>query len=140
MKARCIACCVVAAAVCGVVLAMEEAKLRLRSVDGKTLSAADLHAASVDVQPDFDLRYAAYRDLVARKLVVKTGFKYGTHFRVYLGGVKEAHAPYLVHCLAEGREVPWAEAAGFVRLAHGVKKEMLFASGGSYLRLLRTKP
>lgn len=123
---------------------VEEAALRVRSPEGKELMTADtLRAFARSVQPDFDLRYRAFRDLKARGLVVKTGFKFGTHLRAYKGAVEEEHAPYLVHALAAGVAVPWPEIAGFVRLAHGVRKDVLFATVGEsvdYLRLRRTKP
>ncbi|MHB8604141.1 MAG: tRNA-intron lyase [Thermoplasmatota archaeon] len=120
--------------------AMEEAGLRVNTAEGASLKLDGFRALARGIQSDFDLRYGVYRDLVARGLVVKTGFKYGTHFRAYRGRVEEAHAPFLVHALAPGREVAWSEVAGFVRLAHGVRKDIFFASDGSYLRLSRTKP
>ena len=54
-----------------------------------------------EVQPDFDMRLLAYADLRSRKLVVKTGFKYGTHFRVYKGDPSSHHSEYLVHAVPD---------------------------------------
>lgn len=118
---------------------MEEGKLE---VEGTTHAALSKRARAQE--PDFDLRYALYRHLRARGLVVKTGFKYGTHYRVYEGPPEEEHAPYLVHGVASGRTLPWPEVAGFVRLAHGVRKRLYFAvpteDGFSLLELARRKP
>jgi len=77
-------------------------------------------------------------------MVVKTGFKYGTHFRVYEDDPEKTHARYLVHALPEDYSTTWPEMSRAVRLAHGVKKEILFAwvreQGTEYLRLTRVRP
>ena len=95
-------------------------------------------------QPDFELRLSAYRDLRSRGMVVKTGFKYGTHFRVYEDNPDKIHARFLVHCIPEDHTTTWPEMSRAVRLAHGVKKEILFAwvrpQGTEYLRLARVRP
>jgi tRNA-intron endonuclease len=84
-----------------------------------------------------------YEDLKARAIVVKTGFKYGSHFRAYEGDPERVHAKYLVHALPAGHKGMWPEVSRAVRLAHGVKKDLLFASVGdqvTYLRLERVRP
>ncbi|MHB8585165.1 MAG: tRNA-intron lyase [Thermoplasmatota archaeon] len=91
-------------------------------------------------QPDFALRHAAYADLRDRGLVPKTGFKYGTHFRVYDGSAEETHAPFLVHAVDARTPIPWPDIAGWVRVAHGVRKELLLFVDGTYLRLTWTRP
>lgn len=113
-------------------------------LDVEGVPIAELARRARQAEPDFDLRHALYADLRARGLVVKTGFKYGTHFRAYLGAPDEEHAPFLVHALPAARRVPWAEVAGFVRLAHGVRKRLFFAApsdeGFRLLELARRKP
>lgn len=107
---------------------VEENALRVTEADGKTpVSAAALAERARGVEPDFELRHALYRDLRRRGLVVKTGLKFGTHFRAYLGAPEEEHAPFLVHAVPRDRALAWAEVAGFVRLAHGVRKRLFFA-------------
>jgi tRNA-intron endonuclease len=120
-------------------------KLDVRdAVDGRSLDAAELAEAARELEPDFDLRHRLYSHLRRQGVVVKTGFKYGTHFRAYAGAPEEEHAPYLVHAIAEGRVLPWAEVAGFVRLAHGVRKRLFFAvphdAAFRLLELARTRP
>ena len=120
-------------------------KLVVRAADSdRVLSAKELRDRAVALEPGFPVRLALYRALRARGLVVKTGFKFGTHFRVYTGAPDEEHAPYLVHALPPERTLAWPEVAGFVRLAHGVRKKLFFAvPGGDDFRLLelaRTKP
>lgn len=122
----------------------EEKRLIVEDADGARLHAADLIARAVKLEPDVELRGQVYRHLRTKGVVVKTGFKYGTHFRAYVGPPEEEHAPYLVHAVAPGRRIPWPEVAGFVRLAHGVRKRLFFAvpsaDGFSLLELARRKP
>jgi tRNA-intron endonuclease len=123
----------------------EAGKLDVRDADGDAkLTPGDLAERARRLEPDFDLRHRVYAYLRRRGVVVKTGFKYGTHFRAYVGPPEEEHAPYLVHAIADGRQLPWAEIAGFVRLAHGVRKRLFFAvaddDGFRLLELARTRP
>jgi tRNA-intron endonuclease len=93
----------------------------------------DFDAFSVvasSIEPDFLRKYRAYADLRDSGLVPKTGFKFGTHFRVYtqvsLTG-KMPHSEYLVHA------IPWDHVfilpvmSRAVRLANSVRKRMLYA-------------
>jgi len=94
-------------------------------------------------QPDFGIRLRAYEDLTARGIIAKTGFKYGTHFRAYEGDPEATHAKYLVHALPRGHRGMWPEISRAVRLAHGVKKLILFGEVGEdvrYVRLERVRP
>ncbi len=77
-------------------------------------------------EAEFDIRYFVYKDLRDRGLIVKTGFKYGCHFRVYRRGPEE-HAEYLVHVIPEKREFQTYDIVKHCRLAHSVNKAMIFA-------------
>ena len=95
------------------------------------------------IQPDFDLRFTVYNDLKSRGMIVKTGFKYGAHFRVYDDEPDKSHAKFLVHSVPKGFASTWPEISRAVRLAHGVKKEMLFARVNKnieYIRIARVRP
>jgi tRNA-intron endonuclease, archaea type len=90
-------------------------------------------------------RLGAYRALRERHLVVKTGFKYGAHFRAYPRSPEHAHARYLVQAVPESHVTTWPEIAGGVRVAQGVRKEFLVASVSPaaevrYLSLERIRP
>lgn len=114
-----------------------------RADTNRKVPLAALLAQARRLQPDFDLRLRAYEDLKARGIVVKTGFKYGSHFRAYEGDPDRGHAKYLVHALPAAHRGMWPEVSRAVRLAHGVRKELLFASVGDevgYLRLERVRP
>ncbi|MGC9445114.1 MAG: tRNA-intron lyase [Candidatus Methanospirareceae archaeon] len=82
------------------------------------------HAATVD--REFLSKYAIYADLRDRGLVPKTGYKFGSHFRVYRGA-QQTHSTELIHVLPETHVFSLPALARAVRLAHGVKKRMIFA-------------
>ena len=95
------------------------------------------------VQPDFALRLQAYEDLTGRGVITKTGFKYGAHFRAYEGDPEVHLAKYLVHVVPRGHRAAWPEISRAVRLAHGVKKQILFGEVGPqvrYVKLERVRP
>ncbi|HEV2316721.1 MAG TPA: tRNA-intron lyase [Thermoplasmata archaeon] len=89
------------------------------------LSALERRASRLD--PGFATRRAAYRWLRDRGLIVKTGFKYGAHFRAYVRDPEHTHARYLLQAVPEAHRSTWPVAAGQVRLAQGVRKQFLLA-------------
>ena len=90
------------------------------------LGFEDLRDFARTLQDEFDLRYKVFDDMRQRGLVVKTGFKYGTHFRVYENSPDDCHARYLVHAVSDDSLKLWPEISRTVRLSGGVKKEILF--------------
>jgi tRNA-intron endonuclease len=78
------------------------------------------------VESDFMGKYVVYEDLRGKGLVVKTGFKFGSHFRVYKTK-QQKHSSYLIHVLPEEHVFSMQELSRAVRLAHGVKKRMIFS-------------
>jgi tRNA-intron endonuclease len=112
---------------------------------GRSVSLPRLETRAGRLDPRFAERRAAYGDLRARQLVVKTGFKYGAHFRAYPRNPSNAHARYLVQAVPAGHVTTWPEVAGGVRVAQGVRKEYLVAGVGSdsnvrFLSLERIRP
>ena len=77
----------------------------------------------------FPSKYLVYRDMKDRGYVVKTGFKFGTHFRAYPRGVKpgEGHSHWLIHVADENKKVSFTELSRTVRLAQNVRKKLVFA-------------
>lgn len=114
------------------------------SKTGRKISNETLKRHARRLQRDFDLRLKAYEDLKDRGLIVKTGFKYGSHFRAYEDDPNKMHARYLIHAVPKGYSAFWPEISRAIRLAHGVRKEILFGEIGSggveYLRLARCRP
>jgi tRNA-intron endonuclease len=97
---------------------------------GRPLELRSLLRRAARVDADFEVRRAAYAWLRGRGLVVKTGFKYGAHFRAYVRDPAHTHARYLLQAVVPGFTAPWPEIAGHVRLAQGVRKEFLLVVVG----------
>jgi tRNA-intron endonuclease len=78
----------------------------------------------------FDRRLRVYRALRDSGMVPKTGFKFGADFRVYetVESLEElGHSELLVRTLPAGHEFAPRDLSLDVRLAHGVRKRMVFA-------------
>jgi tRNA-intron endonuclease len=104
----------------------EQGALHFRSAaSGRGVSVDSLLRRAARVDDDFAVRRAAYAWLRGRGLVVKTGFKYGAHFRAYVRDPEHTHARYLIQSIGPEFRAPWPSVAGHVRLAQGVRKEFI---------------
>jgi tRNA-intron endonuclease len=96
------------------------------------------------IQPDINLRYIVFKDLKERGLLVKTGFKFGAHFRAYSKKPDETHADYLINVVEKGFKSNWSEISRAVRLAHSVNKEIIYARVNKnkieYIKFGRLRP
>ncbi len=102
----------------------------------------------VDVEKLYKLvdrrKYEVYKDLKKRNFVVKTGFKFGSDFRVYdkVETIKDLpHSKYLV-TVADDRDIAMSEIVRCVRLAHNVRKKMIFVfkeNGENYVAIERIR-
>lgn len=74
-------------------------------------------------------KYVVFRDLKNRGYVIKTGFKYGSEFRLYErgGGPGEGHSDYLVKIIFENYDIKALDFASYLRVSHGVNKKLLLA-------------
>lgn len=109
---------------------LDREKIRvIEKKSGEKLNFEELSSKLSKDDPDLMLKFPVYQDLKSRGLVVKTGLKYGAHFRVYARGEgpSTGHAPYLVHAISEDASLTTQELSRAVRLAHSVKKKMVFA-------------
>jgi len=90
---------------------------------------------------EFVEKMAVYRDLRKRGFIPRTGYKFGHHFRAYSG--EKSHSELLVHAVGTPATRSMIDLSGSVRLAHSVKKKMLFATvheeGIQYLAFTRIK-
>jgi len=83
----------------------------------------------------FHPQYVVYRDLRERGYVVKTGYIFGSHFRVYDRGVKlrrgpkapHEHTKFVVHCVPEESAFSLPEMSRAVRLAHNIRATFVWA-------------
>ncbi|MDD1763561.1 MAG: tRNA-intron lyase [Methanobacteriaceae archaeon] len=104
----------------------EKDKLTLSEGDRK-LSLEEL----TDLVQDKGLfnKYLVFRDLRNRGYIVKTGFKYGSEFRLYERGKSpgNGHSDFLVKVLTEEQQIPINDFSSYVRVAHGVNKKLMLA-------------
>jgi tRNA-intron endonuclease len=123
---------------------LERDVLQIQTNDGKILSEEKCIALMQKFQPDIEQRLMVFKDLKQRGLLVKTGFKFGAHFRAYTKQPDKTHAEYLIHVVEKGFTSIWAEISRAVRLAHSVNKEFVFARIDSktidYIKLGRLRP
>ena len=125
---------------------LEKGLIQLNDRSGDSLCLESLVARARQIENDFDLKFSVYKDLRDKKLVVKTGFKFGTHFRVYKqveGTRKAPHSEYLVHTIPDDHIFLPPVLSRAVRLAHSVRKQMVFAYPDvevRYLEIRRLKP
>ncbi|MFA7037676.1 MAG: tRNA-intron lyase, partial [Methanosarcina sp.] len=97
---------------------------------GKIFSFDEFVEKASEIEGSFLRKYSAYKALRDSGHVVKTGFKFGTHFRVYRkveSIEKIPHSEYLVNVIPEDYEFRLPVMSGAVRLANSVRKRMLFA-------------
>ncbi|MDG6225488.1 MAG: tRNA-intron lyase [Candidatus Thermoplasmatota archaeon] len=86
-----------------------------------------LRELSGERQDDKDLRYSVFRDLTIKGHRVRSGLKYGCHFRVYSGRSPKEHSAYLVQCMGSDAEASWEWLSRAIRLCHSVRKRMILA-------------
>ena len=104
-----------------------------------------LSALCSGIDSDFPHKFSAYCDLMDSGMVPKTGFKFGSHFRVYEGGDLK-HSRFLVHAITADHTFVLQVLSRAVRLANSVHKEMVFAVVGTtdehvrYVSINRAKP
>ena len=105
---------------------MEKGKLDI-NLDSEDISIEKLFKI-VREQGSFT-NYIVFRDLRNRGYIVKTGFKYGSEFRLYERGKSpgEGHSNYLVKVANENSKFMMSDLSSYVRVAHGVNKKLLFA-------------
>lgn len=101
----------------------------------KKLSKDELYNHCTKNERNFHARLIVYSDLRDRGFLVKTGFKFGTDFRVYERGVKLKkgpkamfeHTKWVVHAIPEEFSCSFPELSRAVRLAQNIRSEMIWA-------------
>jgi len=118
----------------------------VRDRKGKVFSFDEFVEKASEIESSFLRKYGAYKSLRDSGHVVKTGFKFGTHFRVYRkveSIEKIPHSEYLVNVIPSDYEFRLPVMSGAVRLANSVRKRMLFSvekeEGVEYLDISRVK-
>ena len=104
---------------------------------GKPLTAATILKHAEKEREYARQLYEVYEDWRLRGYVVKTGFKFGTHFRIYFPGASPSrgeddwiHSKHVLHVFPKEQKLLVSEWARAVRVAHGVKKTFILCIPG----------
>lgn len=117
---------------------VEKEKLKVVAKEGKKkkkLTFKDLMGIGNKNVNEFHSQLIVFRDLRERGYLVKTGYKFGAHFRLYDRGVKlkrgpkapHEHTKAIVHAVAEESAFSLPEMSRAVRLAHNIRAIMWWA-------------
>ncbi|MBU5689675.1 MAG: tRNA-intron lyase [Candidatus Aenigmatarchaeota archaeon] len=131
---------------------LEKKKITIKKAE-KTLSFKEFYEYAVSKEPEFHQKFVVYRDLRERGYLVKTGFKFGAHFRVYERGVKlkrgpkqaHEHTKFVVHAISEEDRFSYPELSRATRLAQNIRAKMIWAVVDSendvtYYEIFRVSP
>ncbi len=99
----------------------------------------EVEAIATKRHKDFSSLYSVYEDWRNKGYVIKTGFKFGTNFRVYFPGARPStgsgkdwtHSKHVIHVFPKNSRLLISEWARAIRVAHSVKKTFLLAVPGS---------
>jgi tRNA-intron endonuclease len=117
---------------------VEKEKLKVFTKGGKkkkNISFKELMEIGNNKVNEFHPQFIVFRDLRERGYLVKTGYKFGAHFRVYERGVKlirgpkaaHEHTKFIVHCVPEESAFSLPEMSRAVRLAHNIRATFAWA-------------
>lgn len=141
-------------------LSLEEAMMLLEreriivKEKNKILGHKVFYERCCQIDREFPQKFTVYKDLRNRGYIVKSGFKFGTHFRVYERGVNpyregektiKEHTKYNVHAVPEN--VAWSlqEWSRYVRLSQNIRALALLAvvdeeGEVTYYKIMRIRP
>ncbi len=111
-------------------------------IDSGTLSLENstrepLVKQATERRADFLGLYEVYKDWREKGYVIKTGFKFGTHFRVYFPGARpmetggvQTHSKHVIQVFPKSSKMLISEWARAIRVAHSVRKTLILAVPG----------
>lgn len=107
---------------------LEGGKIEVRKA-GKAVDLGEFFREVEEEEPEFFVRYAVFKDMRKRGFVIKTGLKFGVHFRVYPKGKKpgEAHTEFTVFVVPEERRMEAVDISRLVRLARAIRTRLVLA-------------
>lgn len=108
---------------------LEKTKVDILDEKDKKLDVDSFVKKASKKEPNFWIRYVAYRDMRNRGYIVKTALKFGADFRVYDRGIKpgEDHAKWIMYPVKETDSLTWFEFSAKNRVAHSTRKRLLVA-------------
>ncbi|MEM3781794.1 MAG: tRNA-intron lyase [Candidatus Micrarchaeaceae archaeon] len=103
------------------------------------ISRTELVSLAEKRHSNFSSMYEVYADWRDKGYVIKTGFKFGTNFRVYFPGARpgiegnanRSHSKHVIHVFPRNSRMLISEWARAIRVAHSVRKTFLLAMPGS---------
>ena len=104
---------------------MGKGLLVLRKGDTQ-VSTAEFFALARENDVELSEKDTVYTELRSHDYTPRTGYKFGHHFRVYCG--RNVHSDLLVHAVEQDAVLPMSAISRSVRMAHSVKKKMLFGA------------
>lgn len=131
---------------------LEKNKISIKNKN-QNIGFKEFYEYCINKEQEFHQKYVVYKDLRERGYLVKTGFKFGAHFRVYERGVKlkkgpkeaHEHTRFVVHAISEEDRFSYPELARAVRLAQNIRAKMVWAVVDSendvtYYEIVRVTP
>lgn len=124
------------------------------NVKGKPIDIKKFYSLCFKTDKEFPQKYTVYNNLRNRGFIVKSGFKFGTHFRVYDRGVNpyksgsketKEHTKYNVHSVPENHTMSYQEWSRYVRLSQNIRAKALLGvvdeeGDVTYYDIKRVKP
>ncbi len=112
--------------------------LEKKALELRDTSRAELIKCASARRSEFPSLYAVYKDWREKGYVIKTGFKFGTHFRVYFPGAKPmkpgdsdwTHSKHVIQVFPKSSKLLISEWARAIRVAHSVRKTFILAVPG----------
>jgi len=106
-------------------------------INVKDYTKDDIIRMGLAMRPDFYKLYLVYKDWMENSYIVKTGFKFGTNFRIYFPGAKPnnkdlswMHSKHVLHVFPRDSKLLISEWARAIRVAHSVRKTFILAIPG----------
>jgi tRNA-intron endonuclease len=104
----------------------------------KNSSERKVKAYAKKRRSDLPYLYEVYEDWRLRGFILKTGFKFGTHFRIYFPkasptktGEEWVHSKHVIHVFPRKSRMLISEWARAIRVAHSVRKTFILAIPGA---------
>jgi tRNA-intron endonuclease len=109
--------------------------------EGRAVPSSEYRKMIQEFDAEMEPKLTVYQHLRSLNYIPKTGYKFGHHFRVYLG--RKVHSEMLVQAIEPNTTLPMNSISRSVRMAHSVKKKMLFGcihgEGIAYIEFGRIK-
>ena len=101
-------------------------KLTILNTKLKEISEEEFVKKCNRITKNFLTRYFVYEDLRKKGYTIKSGFKFGSDFRIYEPGKKmNKHSKWLCLCVNEKDNFSWTEFSSKNRIANSTKKKLL---------------